>query len=143
MSQIDFHILDNEDKSSLLQYACRVARKAYINGFRVYIRVENEQDEQQLDKLLWTFSDLDFIPHSCDTTECGQEPVIIGMIEAKGDSNRVLINLSTKMASNYSDYSRVIELICNDPQIKTAGRERYRKYQQMDEQLQNHRVSVN
>ncbi len=53
MSQIDFHILDNKDNSSLLVYACRVARKAYNNGYRVYIRVENEQDMQQLDTLLW------------------------------------------------------------------------------------------
>ncbi|GBE08646.1 DNA polymerase III subunit chi [bacterium BMS3Abin11] len=143
MSQIDFHILDNKDNSSLLVYACRVARKAYNNGYRVYIRVENEQDMQQLDTLLWTFSELDFIPHASIATECGQEPVIIGMIEYTGDSNMVLINISTKMASNYSRYSRVIELISNDPGCKSAGRNRYRKYQQMNEKLNNHVVSVN
>jgi len=143
VSQIDFHILDNKDKSSLLVYACRVARKAYKNGFRVYVRVENEQDMQHLDTLLWTFSELDFIPHASTATECGQEPVIIGMIEHKCGSNTVLINISTKMASNYSRYSRVIELISNDPDIKSAGRNRYRQYQQMNEKLNNHLVSVN
>jgi DNA polymerase-3 subunit chi len=143
MSQIDFHILDNKNNESLLIYTCRVARKAYNNGYTVYIRVENEQDMQQLDSLLWTFSELDFIPHACITAECGQEPVIIGMIEHAADSNMVLINLSTKMTSNYSRYTRVFELISNVPEIKSAGRNRYRQYQQMKEDLNNHVVSVN
>lgn len=143
MTQVDFHILDNNDNSSLLTYACRVARKAYKNGYRVYIRVENEQDMQQLDTLLWTFSELDFIPHACIASECGQEPVIIGMIEQQAGSNMILINISTKMSSNYSLYSRVIELISNEPEKKSAGRNRYRKYQQMNEKLNNHLVSVN
>ncbi|MFW2440773.1 MAG: DNA polymerase III subunit chi [Arenicellales bacterium] len=143
MSQIDFHILDNKDNTSLLAYACRVARKAYKNSYRVYIRVENEQDLQQLDSLLWTFSELDFIPHASIAAECGQEPVIIGMIDHEVGSDSLLINISTKMASNYSHYSRVIELISNDPEIKSAGRDRYRQYQQMNEKLNNHLVSVN
>ncbi len=143
MSQIDFHVLDNKDNSSLLVYACRVVRKAYTKGYKVYIRVENERDMQQLDTLLWTFSELDFIPHASIGSECGQEPVIIGMIEHRSGSNMVLINLSTKMASNYSHYSRVVELISNDPESKSAGRDRYRKYQQMNEKLNNHPISVN
>ncbi len=143
MSQVDFHILDNKNNSSFLKYACRVARKAFVNGYKVYIRVENEQDMRQLDTLLWTFSELDFIPHRCIDSECGQEPVIIGMIEYKGGSNTVLINMSTQLSSNYSEYSRVIELIGNDPEIKSAGRVRYRQYQKMNEKLNNHVVSVN
>ena len=143
MSQIDFYLLDNKDNSSFLVYACRIARKAYKNSYRVYIRVENQQDMQHLDSLLWTFSELDFIPHASIATESGQEPVIIGMIDHEAGSNTVLINISTKMASNYSHYSRVIELISNDPEIKSAGRDRYRQYQQMNEKPNYRPVSVN
>jgi len=143
MSQVDFHILDNENSSSLLMYACRVTRKAFINGYKVYVRVDNKQEMSQLDSLLWTFSELDFIPHRCVDSECGQEPVIIGMIEHEGGSDTVLINMSTQLSSNYTDYSRVIELIGNDPEIKSAGRDRYRQYQKMNDQLKNHMVSVN
>ncbi len=143
MSQIDFHILDNRNQQSLLNYACRVVRKAFKSGYRVYIRVDNEQDMQQLDALLWTFSELDFIPHASIAVECAQEPVIIGMIEYEAGNNMVLVNISTKMTSNYSSYSRVIELIGNDPETKSAGRNRYRQYQQMNETLNNHMISVN
>ena len=96
----------------------------------------------QLDTLLWTFSELDFIPHATVETESGQEPVIIGMIDRQGDSKTILINLSTKMAQDYSSYSRVFELIGNDPDVITAGRDRYRRYRKMNDQVNNHHIAV-
>ena len=142
MSLVDFHILDNKENLALLRYACRLIRKAYINNFKVYVRTENDQDMIQLDTLLWTFSELDFIPHATVETESGQEPVIIGMIDRQGDSKTILINLSTKMAEDYSSYSRVFELISNDPNVKTAGRDRYRRYRKMNDQVNNHHIAV-
>ena len=143
MTQVDFHILENKESSALLAYACKLVRKAYRNGYRVYIRTDNEQDMKHLDKLLWTFSDLDFIPHALLATENGQEPVIIGMIGYEGDSRTVLINLSTKLTENYSSYSRVFELVANDPVAISAGRERYRTYRKMNDELSNHQVTAN
>jgi DNA polymerase-3 subunit chi len=142
MSLVDFHILDNNENLALLRYACRLIRKAYKNNFKVYVRTENDQDMIQLDTLLWTFSELDFIPHATVETESGQEPVIIGMIDRQGDSKTILINLSTKMAEDYSSYSRVFELIGNDPNVKTAGRDRYRRYRKMNDQVNNHHIAV-
>jgi len=143
MSLVDFHILDNKDNLALLRYTCRLIRKAYKKRLKVYVRTENDQDMNQLDELLWTFSELDFIPHATVDTESGQEPVIIGMIERSGDSNTVLINLSTKIAEDYSSYSRVFELIGNDPDAITAGRDRYRKYRKMNDQVNNHPIATN
>jgi len=143
MSLVDFHILENKENAALLRYACRLVRKAYKNNYKVYIRTENEQDTKQLDSLLWTFSELDFIPHAILNTECGQEPVIIGMIGRPGNNKTVLINLNTTMTENYSTYSRVFELIANDPAAIAAGRERYRAYRKMNDQLSNHHVTVN
>ena len=142
MSQVDFHIIESKDSAASLSHACRLVRKAYKNGFRVYIRAENEQDLNTLDKLLWTFSDLDFIPHAILDTESGQEPVIIGMIEHQGDDKTILINLSTKMSENYSSYSLVFELISNDPTAIDAGRDRYRSYRQMNDELSTHPIAA-
>lgn len=143
VSKVDFHIIDNDEKSAFLRYACRLVRKAYNNGYRVYVRTENEEDMKQLDTLLWTFSDLDFIPHAILDRECGQEPVIIGMIEHNADDRTVLINLSTTMAKNYSGYSRIFEVVRNDPVSVAAGRERYRNYRQMNDELSNHHIAAN
>jgi DNA polymerase-3 subunit chi len=143
VSKVDFHIIDNDEKSAFFRYACRLVRKAYNKGHRVYVRTENEQDMKQLDTFLWTFSDLDFIPHAMLDRESGQEPVIIGMIEHQADSSTVLINLSTTMVKNYSSYSRVFEVVSNDPVSVAAGRERYRNYRQMNDELSNHHVAAN
>ena len=143
MTQVDFHIIENKESSAYLNYACKLIRKAYNNGYRAYIRTENEQDMKHLDKLLWTFSELDFIPHAKLETQNRQEPVIIGMIGHEGDNKTVLINLSTKLTENYSSYSRVFELIANDPVAIAAGRERYRTYRKMNDELTNHHVTAN
>jgi len=143
MSQVDFHILDRPEISALLKHTCKLARKAYRSGHKVYIRVEDREDVEQLDKLLWTFSELDFIPHTTVDREYGQEPVIIGMIEYAGDEQMILVNLSTSMADNYSSYGRVFEVIRNDPAIISAGRERYRKYRKMNNELTKHDITVN
>ena len=143
MSLVDFHILENKENQALLRYACRLIRKAYKNNFNVYVRAENDEEMNQLDTLLWTFSELDFIPHATVDTESGQEPVIIGMIERQGDNKTVLINLSREMTEDYSTYSRVFELIGNDPDALTAGRDRYRRYREMNDQVSNHQIAVN
>jgi len=143
VTQVDFHIIENKENSEFLSYACKLVRKAYKNGYRVYIRTENEQDMKHLDNLLWTFSELDFIPHALLETQNRQEPVIIGMITHEGDNKTVLINLSTKLTENYSSYSRVFELIANDPAAIAAGRDRYRTYRKMNDELSNHHVTAN
>jgi DNA polymerase-3 subunit chi len=65
------------------------------------------------------------------------------MIERQGDNKTVLINLSTEMTEDYSTYSRVFELIGNDPDALTAGRDRYRRYREMNDQVSNHHIAVN
>jgi DNA polymerase-3 subunit chi len=143
VTQIDFHIIENKESAAHLSYACKLVRKAYKNGYKAYVRTENEQEMNQLDKLLWTFSELDFIPHTLLESENEQEPVIIGMIGHEGDSRTVLINLSTKLTENYSSYSRVFELISNNPASIAAGRDRYRAYRKMNDELSNHHVTAN
>lgn len=143
MSKVDFHILDSSDRTAVLTYICRLLRKAYKLGHKAYVRVDNDQDMQQLDTLLWTFSELDFIPHAVIDKENGQEAVIIGMIERSGDGSKILVNLGDRLPEDYASYSRVIEVIGDDPSAKAAGRERYRQYQQKNDELTNHQISVN
>jgi DNA polymerase-3 subunit chi len=143
LTQVDFHILEDKDSSALPAYVCKLVRKAYKNGYSVYVHTENEQQMKHLDTLLWTFSDLDFIPHALLEAENGQEAVIIGMIARKGDDNTVLININSVLMDNYSSYSRVFELIANDPAAIAAGRERYRSYQKMNDTLSNHHLTAN
>jgi len=149
MTQVDFHIINSPQQSAFLTYVCKLIRKAYKNGLKVYIRADNEQQMNLLDTLLWTFSDIDFIPHSQQSTgnennnEMEQEPVIIGMMALEGDSGSVLINLNKQLTENYSSYSRVFELIANEPAAISAGRERYRSYKNMNDTLSNHQIAVN
>ena len=59
MTRIEFHF----NTADRLQYTCRLLRKAHSQSLRLGV-VGSEATLRQLDKLLWTFSELDFLPHS-------------------------------------------------------------------------------
>ena len=63
MTQIDFHV----NAPGKLAYACRLARKIYGTGQPVVFHA-GDATLATFDRLLWTFSQLDFIPH-CRVTD--------------------------------------------------------------------------
>jgi DNA polymerase-3 subunit chi len=66
MTRIEFHF----NAPERLPYACRLLRKAHGRGLRLGV-VGSEATLRQLDAALWTFSELDFLPHS--TAADGQD----------------------------------------------------------------------
>ena len=58
MTQVDFYVLKDDSALNRVQFACRLADKAYRLGHRVYIHTESAQQTRQLDDLLWTFQSL-------------------------------------------------------------------------------------
>ena len=57
--RLEFHT----DIADPLGYCCRLLRKAYRRGVQVVVRGEPER-LGRLDTLLWTFEQLEFIPHA-------------------------------------------------------------------------------
>lgn len=146
MSQIDFYLLDNPDLSAAMRYTCRLANKGYRLGKRIFIRVEDPAQAQQLDALLWTYSDLSFIPHRVyDETTDGnadtREPVLIGIIEPQAGQQMLLINLADSLPGRYAGYEQVKEIVWKDENCLNAARERYRQYQKSDNQLNKYDIS--
>ena len=82
MTQVDFYILGSDSDDARLKLACRIAEKAMKLDNHVYIHVETPAQGQQLDDLLWTFSQGSFVPHrqlqDGEFRERPLEPVLIG-----------------------------------------------------------------
>jgi len=60
---------------------CQWAEHFYEKGYRVYILTDSTTASQHIDQLLWTFSELSFVPHRVYSGEEPQEiedPVVIG-----------------------------------------------------------------
>lgn len=111
-------------------YACRLLRKAYRSGARLWVRVP-EDLLGSLDAALWTQAPGDFIPHSRpgDPEAVRTRSAIHLDTEVQVDASRgVLVNLADDVPPNASAYPRVIEVVTMAPADREAARQRWRQY---------------
>jgi DNA polymerase III subunit chi len=126
MTRIDFHT-NIPDK---LQYACRLARKAYSARAQVVLLAEDATQAAALNEALWTLSDTDFLPHVLAGDPLAPEtPIIVtDSEEAALPHHDMLVNLTRRTPSNVDRFARVFEIISTDEQDAAAGRQRYVAY---------------
>ena len=127
MTRVDFHS-NIPDK---IGYACRLVRKACAANCRVVLLGDAPQ-LALLDATLWTFSELDFIPHVlAESALALRTPVILA--EANTDTlphHQIMINLTLQTPPHFARFERLFEIVSTDTADIATGRERYRFYQQ-------------
>jgi DNA polymerase-3 subunit chi len=128
MTRIDFH----SNVPNKIAYSCRLVRKARAANCRIVLLTQNRSELAQLDQALWTFSELDFLPHvTANDPLAATTPVILTDSEdVELPHYQILINLSSNTPANFARFERMFEIIAADDADKAAGRERYRFYQQ-------------
>jgi DNA polymerase-3 subunit chi len=128
MTRIDFH----SNVPDKIAYACRLVRKARAANCLIVMFTDDRRQLAALDEALWTFSDLDFVPHvMADNTLAAQTPVILSASDtADLPHHQILVNLSTAAPAHFARFERLFEIVSSEDADKSAGRERYRFYQQ-------------
>lgn len=128
MTRIDFH----SNVPDKMGYACRLVRKAFAAQCRVVLLAEDKNSLAALDAALWTFSELDFLPHVLASDPLAlQTPIILTDDDAADYPHyQILINLSNRTPTHFARFERMFEIICSDDADKQSGRDRYRFYQQ-------------
>jgi DNA polymerase-3 subunit chi len=128
MTRIDFH----SNVPDKISDACRLARKARAANCQIVMLAADRNQLAALDQALWTFSDLDFLPHvMAGDSLAGRTPVILADSDTVDlPHHQVLINLSTSAPAHFARFERLLEIVSLDEADKSAGRERYRFYQQ-------------
>ncbi|HET7773408.1 MAG TPA: DNA polymerase III subunit chi [Burkholderiaceae bacterium] len=135
MTRIDFHT-GLPDK---LAYCCRLLRKVQAAGQKALVYSSDPQTLAELDRQLWTFSPLDFLPH-----QYAHEPdaelalVLLTGSEAPTQHHRLLINLDRDHPPAYASHERVIELVSTEAEDAQAGRQRFKFYRDQGYPLQHH-----
>jgi DNA polymerase-3 subunit chi len=142
MTKVDFYLLGGGDDSRE-RIACRLAEKAWRLGNRVYLLAPDKPAAQELDDLLWTFSQGSFVPHAVCEQEADVEahPVLIGHAEPPTSLRHdVLISLSDEVPAWFSRFTRVAELVGAAEADKVRGRERFRFYRERGYPLETHNL---
>lgn len=127
MTRVEFYVLPDDNPLGRLRAACQLAAKGWQHGMQVFIRCVDEEQSNQLDELLWSFRAERFIPHEQDGDD-PQTPVVIGIDQAPPFAQGLLINLAPTLSSHLDQFSRIIEIVNQEPQLLTACRENFRLY---------------
>ncbi len=144
MTRVDFYVLSDTDSDNRTKLVCKLAEKAFRHDKCVFIHSDDAQLLQQLDDQLWHFRPDSFVPHRLlgsdeIANQIDSDPVQLSCGEP-GNDRHVLINLASKVPPFFSRFERALEVVNQADNVRDAGRDRYRFYQQRGYPLHHHKM---
>ena len=143
MTEVSFHfnVADRSD------YACRLLRKALRKGAQVVVTAPLPV-LAQLDRALWAFDPLEFVPHVMLRT--GQalasrlRTTPVWLLEDVGQAGHhdVLVNLGPEPPAGFESFARLIEIVSADPDDRAAARQRWKHYASRGYAIDKHEVAA-
>lgn len=127
--RIEFYVLSSAVPAERLRTAFTLVMKAWRAGLPVFVRGSDAAQCAELDELLWRYKAESFIPHSLYQDDANA-PVVIGLDEQPNNPQGVLINLARTLSPQIEHFSRVIEIVNQEPDLLTACRDNFRSYRQ-------------
>lgn len=141
MTEVTFH----SGVGDRLDYACRLLRKAQRAGSRIAV-VGTSGDLAELDRALWSFDALSFVPHV--RLAAGAQPAPaqgaatpIWLLERAADvppGVPLLLNLGPDVAPGFESFERLIEVAGAANEERLAGRRRWKHYTERGYTLVHH-----
>ena len=128
--KVEFYVLPTTQPAERLNAACRLAHKAWRAGFMTFIRCSDAQQQAELDELLWTFRRQSFIPHELHS-ETATAAVVIGLNQPPLTDDGVLINLHNEISTHLTRFSRVIEIVNQEPELLQICRQNFIRYREL------------
>lgn len=140
MTEVAFHF-NAPDK---LAYACRLLRKAVGSGARVVVTAPADV-LARLNSLLWTFSQLDFIPHATANDPAhvlAASPVVLAESLAELPHQQVLLNLGVQVPAGFEQFERLIEVVSLDDDDRQLARGRWKHYTEGGHTIVRHDLAL-
>ena len=130
MTEVEFHF----NVGDKLAYSCRLLRKACAGGAKVIVTAEPNL-LAQLDTLLWTFSNTEFLPHcrsQADPATLAITPILLATSPSDpafvGSPHGVLVNLGQLVPDGFERFERFIELVASAEEDRLSARQRWKYY---------------
>jgi DNA polymerase-3 subunit chi len=138
--RVDFYLSEEAGEVARLRLACRITEKAYQANQKVLCYSDDAALLPRLDEMLWTFGDGSFVPHDTVTRDGapGEAPVLLTSGPPPPGHVDVLINLGSTVPSFFEQFARVAEFLDGRPEVRSAGRERFKAYRARAIEPQTH-----
>ncbi|MDA7841912.1 DNA polymerase III subunit chi [Gammaproteobacteria bacterium] len=129
--KVYFYILSKQDDMNLS--VCKIIKKYYNDGYKIVVKSNDQEFIDNINKLLWTFEQLVFIPHSTNIEYDPTTPVLLYKNNYKNDSiiekdYNVILNIDTVLDITDNGYEIIIEIVGHDENKKAISREKYLYY---------------
>ena len=139
MTSIDFYF-NAEDR---LQVACRLAGKAMKQNQRLLIYAPDAETANRIDKMLWTWPAIGFVPHCAVHAALAAETPVLIASEVGADAQtapdcEVLLNLGADCPPHFERFPRLLEVVSTEEDDKARGRNRFRYYRERGYAITNH-----
>jgi len=139
VTTIDFYF-NAQDR---LQVACRLAGKALSQKKRMLIYAPEPETASRIDKLLWTWPAIGFVPHcALHDPLAPQTPVLIAADAQTPPACELLLNLGADCPPHFERFERLLEVVASDETERQAGRARYRFYLERGYRIANHDLAA-
>lgn len=129
MTELSFH----SNVADVSGHACRLLRKAVRLGSRVVV-TGPDAALKSLDRELWTFEPLEFIPHVMPRAgetmppRFARTPVWLTQDPVSAPHHDVLVNLGSEVPPGFDRFARLIEVVSAEADAVAAGRARWKLY---------------
>ena len=139
MTTIDFYF----NAADRLQVTCRLAAKALAQNKRLLIYAPQADVAQRIDRMLWTWPAMAFVPHCMAHEELAAEtPVLIAAQTAAPGPADLILNLAPECPPHFERFDRLLEVVSQDEQERAEGRSRYRYYKARGYRISDHDLAT-
>jgi len=140
LTTIDFYF-NAEDR---FQVACRLAGKALAQRKRLLIYAPEPEAASRIDKLLWTWPAIGFVPHCAPHDPLAAEtPVLVSSDADTPAACELLLNLGGECPPHFERFERLLEVVPADEAERQSARARYRFYQARGYKITSHDLAGN
>jgi DNA polymerase-3 subunit chi len=136
MTSIDFYF----NAGDRLDVACRLAGKALQQKKRLLIYAPQPELATRIDRMLWTAQAVSFIPHCMAHDPLAAEtPVLIAADDSEpAHPCEILLNLSAGTPPFFERHERLLEIVSQQDEERSAGRERFKFYKSRGYEIRSH-----
>jgi DNA polymerase-3 subunit chi len=134
MTEIKFFFnVDNK-----LHFACKMAKRAYDDGRKLIVYAPSSKLTDEFDRLLWTFSQLSFVPHVKAThLLAAQTPIVIANNDTNLTHHEALLNMGDDPPPFFSRFDALREIVSTNADDRACARDRAKFYKARGFTVQN------
>lgn len=143
MARIDFAFGATEK----IAQACQTTLKQYLAGHKLLVYCSDATRLKAFDTKLWAVEPTAFVPHVMATDPLAEQTPIwlvssdLDQALARAPADAWLLNLDERCPPALGNTARVLEIVSEDEEDKTAARARWAQYKAAGHELKAHRLT--